>query len=134
MRLSTRSRYGLRALLDIALHEDERPVMLREIAEREGISKPYLEQLILALQAAGFVRSIRGKKGGFVLAKAPSEIPLIEVIRALERTFSFVDCIDNPQTCPRNVHCVTKKLWHRLKEALERELTGLTLQDLMEWT
>lgn len=120
--------------MDIALHEDERPVMLREIAEREGISKPYLEQLILALQAAGFVRSIRGKKGGFVLAKAPSEISLIEVIRALERTFSFVDCIDNPQTCPRNVHCVTKKLWHRLKEALERELTGLTLQDLMEWT
>ncbi len=133
MKLSTRARYGLRALLDIALHGGKRPVLLSEIALRQGISKSYLEQIILSLQASGFIISIRGKGGGFILAKPPQEISLLEVVRALEGPISLVDCVENPSICPRKESCATTLLWQRLKEALERELEGLTLEDLTSW-
>lgn len=133
MQLSTRTRYGVRALLDIALCADREPVLLREIAERQEVSKGYLEQLILALQSAGFIRSIRGKRGGFVLIKSPSEITLDEVVKALERTVSLVECVNDSQICDRSVNCATRKLWIRLADVMQRELRGLTLKDLMEW-
>jgi len=133
MQLSTKSRYGLRALLDIALHANEGPVLLREIVERQRLSKSYLEQLILLLQSGGFVRSIRGKKGGFVLAKSPSDIRLLDVIGVLERTLCLAECVDNPDLCPRNRDCVTQRLWGRLTDMVRNELASLTLQDLIYW-
>ena len=133
MQLTTRARYGLRALLDIALRSDNGPVLLRQIAERQELSKPYLEQLILALQSAGFIRSIRGNKGGFVLMKDPSEITLDEVVKALERTVSLVECVSDSQVCSRSINCATRKLWVRLADVMHKELKGLTLKDLMEW-
>jgi len=133
MQFSTRARYGLRALLDISLHGDEKPVLLKDIQVRQEISKPYLEQILLILQSAGFIRSIRGKKGGFFLARSPSEIKLIEVIKALERTISFVECVSNPQMCLRSDHCATQELWRRLTKILYRELESLTLEDLVRW-
>ena len=133
VQLSTRARYGLRALLDIALSADNEPVLLRQIAERQELSRPYLEQLTLALQSAGFIRSIRGKKGGFVLVRNPSDITLDEVVNALERTVSLVRCVNDAQVCSRSINCVTRKLWMRLADALHSELKGLTLKDLMEW-
>jgi len=133
MKLSTRARYGLRALADIALHQNGKPVLLREIAKRQGVSKAYLEQIILTLQAAGFIRSIRGKRGGFLLAKPAEEISLLEVIKALEGPVSLVECVEDPKVCPRKERCPTTRLWERLKEALERELQGLSLKDLLSW-
>lgn len=133
MQLSTRTRYGLRALLDIALCADKEPVLLREIAERQEVSKAYLEQLILTLQSAGFIRSTRGKKGGFSLTKSPSEIRLNEVVKALERTVSFGECVNDSQVCTRSFNCATRKLWIRLTDLIQKELGSLTLQDLMEW-
>ena len=132
MQLSTRARYGLRALLDIALH-GQRAVLLQEIAERQGISRSYLEQLLLVLQSAGFIRGIRGRRGGFVLVRPPSEIRLGEVVRALERTLSLAGCVEDPQACPRAGHCTTHYLWQRLTEVLQRELNSLTLEDLLRW-
>jgi len=133
MQLSTRTRYGLRALLDIALSADNGPVLLREISLRQDVSKAYLEQLILTLQSAGFIRSIRGKKGGFMLMKSPSEIKLDEVVKALERTVSLVECVNDSQVCSRSIDCATRKLWIRLTDLIQKELGSTTLQDLMEW-
>ena len=125
VQLSTRARYGLRALLDIALSADKGPVLLRQIAERQELSRPYLEQLILALQSAGFIKSIR--------VRNPSEITLDEVVKALERTVSLVQCVNDAQVCSRSIHCATRKLWARLTDVMHAELKGLTLSDLMEW-
>ncbi|MBW1972212.1 MAG: hypothetical protein DRG20_04815 [Deltaproteobacteria bacterium] len=133
MQISTRTRYGLRALLDISLHSSNRPVLLKEIVERQSVSKAYLEQLILSLQSAGLIRSIRGKKGGFLLAKPPTEIKMSEVIKTLERSFSFVECVDHQNICPRNDHCVAQMLWRRVTNLIRKELENITLDDLIRW-
>ncbi len=133
MQLSTKSEYGLRALLDIALHSNDGLVSLREITWRQDISSSYLEQLMLSLQSAGMVRSIRGRKGGFTLTKPPSEIKVLEVLRSLERTLTLFDCVNNPGICSRQENCATNELWCRLTEAFIRELDAYTLEDLMNW-
>lgn len=133
MQLSTKADYGLRALLDIALHSNGGAVSLPEIARRQEISSSYLEQLLLSLQTAGLVRSTRGRKGGFTLTKLPSEIKLYIVLRSLERKLIFADCVDNPDTCHRQKHCATTELWRRLTEVFVQELNAYTLDDLMKW-
>ncbi len=133
MRFSTKADYGLRALLDIALHSDGGVISLVDIAHRQEISPSYLEQIILSLQTAGIVRSIRGRRGGFTLTKPPSKIKLEEVIRSLERTLAFSDCIDNPEICHRRKHCATSELWSRLTKSFMRELNAYTLDDLIKW-
>ncbi len=132
MQLSTMSTYGLRALLDIALHSNGKPVSVREIALRQDISAFYLKQIILSLQMADFVRSIRGKGGGFVLAKLPSEIRLDDVLRSLERKLTLADCVDHPGICPKVKYCATREIWCRLTMVLTGELRAITLQGLME--
>lgn len=133
MQLSTRARYGLRALLDIALHDNEKPVLLEDIKVRQQVSKPYLEQLLLVLQSVGLIRSIRGKKGGFVLNRPPAEIKLSEVVKALERTITLVECVNNPLVCRRTDRCATQELWRRLTKVIYQELDALTLNDLIQW-
>ncbi len=133
MQLSTKADYGLRALLDIALHANGRAVSLPEIARRQEISSSYLEQLLLSLQTAGLVRSTRGRKGGFTLTKLPSEIKLYIVLRSLERTLIFRDCVDNPGICHRQKHCAATELMRRLTEVFIQELNAYTLDDLMKW-
>ncbi len=132
MQLSTRVRYGLRALLDIAMNSrNERPVLLKEISERQNLSRSYVEQLLLTLQASGFIKSIRGKKGGFLLAKPPEEIDLYSVVKTLERTMNLVECTIS-SNCPRRGRCATQELWNRLSSIIRKELEGTTLKDLME--
>lgn len=133
MQFSTKAEYGLRALLDIALHYSGGVVTLPEIAQRQDISSSYLEQIILSLQTAGLVRSTRGRKGGFTLTKLPSEISLHMVLRSLERKLTFADCVDNPGICSRQKHCAAKELWRRLTEAFMQELNAYTLEDLVKW-
>jgi len=132
MKLSTRGRYGTRALLELALHQQEGPVLLKDIAQRQQISQRYLENLIKPLVSAGIVRSIRGAKGGVLLAKAPTEIRLSEVIQLFEGSVAPVDCINNPGICNRSELCVTRDVWGELKTAMDRILSSTTLQDLVE--
>ena len=132
MKLSTKGRYGTRALLELALHQGEGPVLLRDIAERQQISLSYLEHLITPLVAGGIVRSIRGVRGGVLLARPPEEIKLSEVIQLLEGSVAPVECINNPGICSRSAFCVTRDVWGELEKAMSRVLESTTLQDLAE--
>jgi len=132
MKLSTRGRYGTRALLDLALHQAEGPVLLKDIAEREQISLWYLEHLIGPLIAAGIVRSSRGAKGGVWLAQSPEQIKLSTVIQLLEGSVAPVECVNDPGICSRSELCVTRDLWTKIKRAINGVLESTTLQDLVE--
>jgi len=132
MKLSTKGRYGLRALLDLALHEGEGLVLIKDIARRQEVSLPYLEHLIAPLIGAGLVKSTRGARGGVLLLKSPAEIKLSEVLELLEGSIALVDCIDNPKTCPRSEFCVTRDIWIEMKMAMSQVLDSTSLQDLVE--
>lgn len=132
MKLSTRGRYGTRVLLDLALQQGREPVPLKEIAERQEISLQYLEHLIAPLISSGLVRSIRGAKGGILLAKRPEEIKLSEVIELLEGSVAPVECVDSPEICGRASFCVTRDVWGELKRAIAGVLESITIQDLVE--
>ncbi len=132
MKLSTRGQYGTRALLELALHPGEGPVLLRDIAQRQQISLQYLDHLISPLIAGGIVRSTRGARGGVSLARAPEEIRLSEVVRLLEGSVAPVECVDNPEACNRSELCVTRDIWGELKQAIDGVLESTTLKDLVE--
>ena len=132
MKLSTRGRYGTRALLDLALRHGEGPVLLKDVAQRQQISLRYLEHLITPLIAAGIVLSTRGPRGGVSLAKPPEEIRLSEVILLLEGSIAPVECVNNPGVCSRSELCVTRDIWGELKKAMNGVLESITLQDLVE--
>ena len=132
MKLSTRGRYGTRVLLDLALHGENGPILLKDIAQRQQISLLYLERLITPLVAAGVIRSTRGARGGVWLARTPQEIKLSEVVGLLEGSIAPVDCVIDPKTCPRSDICVTRDIWIELKKAMDGVLESKTLQDLVE--
>jgi len=132
MKLSTKGRYGLRALLDLALHRDEGSVLLKDIARRQEFSLPYLQHLIAPLIAAGVVKSTRGAGGGVSLLKPPSEIRLSEVVQPLEGCITPVDCVNNPALCHRSTSCATRDIWGEMKDAMSQVLDSTTLQDLVE--
>ena len=132
MKLSTRGQYGTRALLDLALHQGGRPVQLKDIAQRQQISLRYLGHLITPLIGGGIVRSTRGARGGVSLARPPEEIRLNEVVGLLEGSITLVDCINNPKICTRSELCVARDIWDELKQAMDRFLESITLQNLIE--
>ncbi len=132
MKLSTRARYGTRALLDLALIGGTEPVQLKDIAERQDISLHYLEHLIAPLTGAGIIRSTRGARGGIQLLKQPKDITLGEVVRLLEGSISPVECVVSPETCPRNRTCATRDIWTEVKDAIDKVLDSTTLQDLVD--
>ena len=132
MKLSTRTRYGTRALLEMALRKDEGPIFLREIARQQHLSLPYLEQLISPLVAAGIVRSVKGPKGGVSLAKEPGEINLGDVMHLLEGTTAPVECVANPGVCERSSSCVTRDVWSELNDVVDAFLRSKTLRDLVD--
>jgi len=132
MKLSTRGRYATRALLDLAFHQEEEPVLLKDIAQRQQISLRYLEHLITPLVTAGIIRSTRGVRGGVWLARPPQEIKLSEVIRLLEGSIAPAECVNNPGICVRSELCVTRDIWSELKKAMDDVLESTTLQNLVE--
>ena len=127
MRLSTRVRYGSRAMLDLALHYGRGPISLREVCERQEVSESYLENLMTPLRVAGLVRTERGYRGGYVLARDPSQITLGDVVRALEGSLAPVPCVDDNGECQRAPQCVPRIMWERLRNATEAVLDGVTL-------
>ncbi|MCI2425692.1 Rrf2 family transcriptional regulator [Candidatus Acetothermia bacterium] len=132
MRLSTKAEYGLRAMLDLAIRSGEGPVLVREIARRQGFSARYLEQLLLPLKAAGLVRATRGAHGGFSLARSPSEINLSEIIQIMEGSMAPVECVDDAGVCARADLCITREIWGEMKRAVDGVLESTTLQDLAD--
>ncbi len=132
MRLSTKGRYGVRAMLDLALNFGKEPVLLRNIATRLEVSEKYLEHCMSSLRNAGLVRSIRGSRGGYILAKLPSEIRLSVIIEVLEGSMAPVECVDDSEICQRTNLCVTRDIWVKIKEAIDNILESTTLEDLAE--
>ncbi len=132
MKISTRGRYGTRLLLDLALHNGQGPIPLKEIAERQQISLLYLERLVAPLIAAGLIRSTRGARGGIWLARSPETIRLSEIVGLLEGSVGPVDCVNDRQACPRSDLCVTRDIWVELKQAMDGVLESRTLRDLVD--
>ena len=132
MKLSTRGRYAVRAMLDLALQSGDSPTLVKDISERQQISRLYLEQLFTRLKAAGLVRSVRGPRGGFMLTRPPREIRLGDIVQAMEGSMAPVECVDTTMLCSRADSCVTRRVWAEVKEATDRVLTATTLEDLVE--
>lgn len=134
MMFSTKGRYGLRAMIDIAMYEKEGPVSIQAIAERQGISSRYLGQLLTPLKQAGLVRSIRGPQGGYVLAKSAEDITAGDIIRVLEGPISPVDCISEvqPEECIRSNNCVTRDIWLEIRDSVGAILDSHTLASLVK--
>ena len=132
MKVSTKGRYGTRAMLDVALHTDEGLVHLKDVAERQEISKKYLEHLVARLEADGLLRTVRGAGGGVTLAKPPSEVTILGILSALEGSLAPVECVDRPEVCPRSANCGARDLWAELGGVITGFLGSVTLQDLCE--
>lgn len=129
MKLSTKGRYGARAALELALRYGSGPVMVREIAGSQEISERYLEHILNSLRASGLVRSTRGARGGYELAKPPSDITLGDVVRSLEGPLDIVSCTRD-EDCRRAAVCVTMKVWRDVRDAIEGVLEAVTLEEL----
>ncbi len=134
MKLSTKGRYGVMAMLDLAIHNSEGQISLKSIAERQDISENYLEQLFSLLRKSGLVKSIRGSLGGYVLADQPDKITVGAVLRALEGSLAPVDCVveNDPANCERSACCVTKMVWEKIRDSINDVVDSITLQDLTE--
>ena len=132
MRLSTRGRYATRALLDLALHYQESPVTVRDIAKRQRLSAQYLEHLIAPLKAAGLVKSVRGANGGFILGKEPSLITISDIVQAAEGSTALVACVDDPDSCSRAPYCPTRRVWADATRAMDSVLESTTIQSMMD--
>ncbi len=132
MKLSTRARYGTKALLELSLHWGKGPVLLKDIAQRQEIPLQYLEHLIRPLIQAGIIKTTRGARGGISLIKPPKDVRLSEVIQLLEGPIGPVACVDNPELYPRSNLCVTHDIWAELKKAICGVLESTTLEDLVE--
>lgn len=131
MKLSTRSRYGTRLMLELAEHHQGGPLQLRTIAKRQGIPIKYLEQIIIPLKKAGYVTSVRGYRGGHMLAVHPGGITVGEIVALLEGGRKLTTCCDNPDVCERSGSCVTRWLWKEATEAMYERLNAVTLADLV---
>jgi Rrf2 family cysteine metabolism transcriptional repressor len=130
MKISTKGRYGTRAMIDIAENYGRGPVPLRQLADRQCLSLKYMEQIIPLLKASGLIRSARGARGGYVLAKKPSEISLRDIVEALEGAWSLVDCVDDPGLCDRTEECVAYDVWNDIQTAIYKILDATTLADM----
>ena len=131
MKISTKGRYGLRILIDLATHDPEKPRMLKDIAQSQQISEKYISRLFIDLRRAKLIRSVRGVNGGFHLAKLPEEITLLEVLETMEGPISVVDCVRSPEKCKRQTLCPARGIWTELNDGI-RELTSkITLDDIL---
>ncbi len=132
MKLSTRGRYGTRALLELALHHKGRPVPLKDIAQSQQIPLQYLQHLITPLISGGIIGSTPGARGGIWLARSPWEIKLSEVIGLLEGSIAPAECVSDPKCCPRSELCATRDIWSEMKKVMNGVLESTSLQDLVE--
>lgn len=136
MKISTKGRYGLRILLDVATHSTQgKPRMIREIAESQEISEKYISRLVIALRKAGFVKSVRGAGGGYELALPPEKIRLLDVVEVMEGRIELVECREGGERiCPRRAFCPAHRLWQDMSRRVRDVLADYTLKDLLRET
>ncbi len=130
MKLSTKARYATRALIELTRHYEKGPVRLKDIAEKQGISAKYLEQVLFPLNIQGLVRTRKGSGGGHFLGRDPEEINLAEIINIVEGSLAPVECVDDPKRCTRYETCEARKIWCRLKDVIVQELESINLKEL----
>lgn len=134
MKISTKGRYALRLMLDIALNDAKTPVRIKDIAERQQISDKYLEQIVSSLNKTGFVKSLRGPQGGYRLTKKPEEYTVGMILRLIEGSLAPVACLDDDiNNCTRADRCPTLILWEKLYDAISEVVDNITLADLISW-
>lgn len=132
MKISTKGRYALRLMLDLALTSGGNAVPLRDVAERQEISDKYLEQIVTQLSRAGLVRSIRGAGGGYLLTRSPEAYTVGEILRVLEGNLAPVSCADGAACCQRSDKCVTMEVWQKIQNAVASVVDTITLADLVQ--
>ena len=132
MKISTKGRYGLRILADVALHQNGAPRLIREIAESQKLSQKYVSRIIIGLRKGGFLKSIRGVHGGYRLARPASEINLLEVFEATEGKVCIINCIGCKKKCARADTCATRPVWELLNENIKNTLAGMTLEEVVK--
>jgi len=135
VRLSTKGRYGVKAMFDLALNSsNEKTVTLKSIAERQGISEPYLEQLMASLRKAGLIKSVRGAQGGYMLSLSAEQITVGDVIRTLEGSMAPTECVDENSLgeCKEASCCVTRLVWQKIKNSVDEVIDAITIQDMLE--
>lgn len=134
MKISTKGRYALRLMLDLAVYNTGEPIALKDIARRQEISEKYLEQIISVLNKAGYVRSVRGAQGGYTLTRDAKDYTVGMILRLTEGELAPVNCVSSEAaSCDRIDTCVTVKIWQRLYDAINGVVDGITLADLVEW-
>lgn len=134
MKVSTKGRYALRLMIDMAVHDDGNPISIRDVAARQYLSDKYLEQIMSALHKAGFVKSTRGPQGGYRLTRAPKEYTVGSILRLTEGSLAPVSCLeDEVNQCDRQDCCATLILWKKLDDAIKGVVDTITLADLVEW-
>ena len=132
VKLSTRGRYGIHAMYDLAAHAGDGPVPIKAISERQAVPEAYLEQLMAVLKRAGLVKSTRGAQGGYALSRPADEISVGEILRALEGGLNLVDCLTEADTCGKACACPSRIVYRKLRDGLNRLADGITLQDMIE--
>jgi Rrf2 family protein len=132
MKLSTKCRYGLRAMIELARHASDGPVNRKSIAKTQHISKAYLENILTSLREKNLIRTTRGASGGFVLQSPPARITVLQIVNALEGSIAPVDCLENRSVCERSGNCPARKVWEKLFKAQVAVLSGITLQDILD--
>ena len=134
MKISTKGRYALRLMLDLAMYSEGGPVCLKDVARRQQISDKYLEQIIATLNKAGYVRSIRGAQGGYLLKKDPAEYTVGMILRLTEGDLAPAGCVGaEKEECERREGCVTIRIWQQINDAVNRVVDNITLADMLDW-
>jgi len=131
MKISTRGRYSTRMMLELGLKYGKGPALLKEIAKSQEISMKYLSQLVLPLKVAGLIMGTRGAHGGYLLTKPPEDIKLSEIVTSVEGSLNPVECVDNPDICPRSDFCATTEIWGEMGRRNLEVLESRTLKDLV---
>ena len=132
MKLSTKGRYGLKAMFQLALYKSEGPIPLKNMANKQNISEQYLEQIFSSLKKSGLVKSVRGAQGGYLLAKEPKDITVGDILIVLEGPISLSDCVLDEDICENSGKCVTKVVWEKIKKGIDDVINSITLQDMID--
>jgi len=132
IRISTKGRYGTRFMLELAMNYGQSPMLLKEVAKKQEISEGYLQHIVDTLKGANLIHTNRVGHGGYTLAKPPSQITLRDILRSLEGSINYAECVEKPDICPRAPECVTRDIWRELSDKFSRSLEEITLEDMVK--
>jgi Rrf2 family protein len=130
MKLSTRIRYGLRIMVQIAREANGSPVLARELSSQQNVSPAYVDQILIPLRSGGLVASLRGRNGGYRLGRPAEQITALDVVETIEGKLRLVECVDDPSVCERSAYCPGRKVWANMTTAMRDSLSGFTLAEL----